>query len=72
MGFEGVDGTFSDVAAVDIGGRKLVCGLTDFSDVVTVILAGFVVKDLVVNNVSARLEVGHDAVVCRDTVAILA
>ena len=72
VGFEGGDGTFEDVAVVDIGEHELVCGLPDVSDVVTVILAGFVVKDLVVNDVDVRLEAGHDAGVCRDTVEILA
>ena len=43
MGFQGVDGKFGYVAAVDIRGNKLVCDLPDVSDVATVILAGFVV-----------------------------
>ena len=72
VGFEGADGTFSDVAAVDIGGNELVRGLPDVSDVATVLLAGFVVEDLVVNDVTARLEAGHDAGLGRDTVAVLA
>ena len=72
MGFKDADGMFDDVAVVDIGGHELVCGLPDVSDVATVLLAGFVVEDLVVNNVAALLEAGHDADVCRDTVAILA
>ena len=50
----------------------MVCRLQDVSDVAKVLLAGFVVKDLVVNNVAALLEAGHDVSVCRDTVAILA
>ena len=61
MGFKGADGTFGDVAAVDIGGNELVCGLPDVSDVATVLLAGFVVEDLVVNDVAALPEAGHDA-----------
>ena len=72
MVFEGADGTLGDVAAVDIGENELVRGLLDVSDVATVLLAGFVVEDLVVNNVAARLEGGHDAGVGRDTVAVLA
>ena len=47
----------------------MVCGLPDVRDVATVLLSGFVVEDLVVNNVAALLEAGHDAGVCRDTVA---
>ena len=57
---------------MEIGGNELVCGLPDVSDVATVLLAGFVVEDLVVNDVAALLEAGHDARVCGDTVAILA
>ena len=62
MGFKGADGTFSDVVAVDIRGHKMVFGLPDVSDVTTVLLAGFVVEDLVVKDVAALLEAGHDAV----------
>ena len=72
MRYEGVDGMFGDVAAVDIRGHLLVCGLPDVSDVATVLLSGFVVNELVVNGMAARLEAGHDAGVCGDTVAILA
>ena len=50
----------------------MVHGLPNVSDVVTVLLAGFVVEDLVVNGVAPRLEAGHDAGVGRDTVAVLA
>ena len=72
MGFKGADGMFGDVAAVDIGGHDLVGGLPDVSDVATVLLDGFVVEDLVFDNMAALLEAGHDAGVCEDTVAILA
>ena len=71
VGIKGADVTFGGVAAVDIGGDKLVCGLPDVSDVATVLLSGFVFEDLVVNDVAALLEAGHDAGVCGDTVAIL-
>ena len=64
MGFEYADSTFGDVEAVDIRGHELVCSLPDVSDVATVLLYGFVVEDLVVNDVAARLEAGHDAGVC--------
>ena len=72
MGFKGADGTFDDVAAVDIRGHELVCGLPDVSDVATILLAGFVVEELLVNGVATLLEAGHDAGVCGDTVAIVA
>ena len=51
---------------------ELVRGLPDFSGVAMVLLAGFVVEDLVVNDVAARLDAGHDEGVGRDTVAVLA
>ena len=71
MGFKGADGMFGNVTAVEIRGHELVCGLSDVSDVATVLLDGFFVEDLVVNDVATRLEVGHDVGVCRDMVAIL-
>ena len=71
MGFKGADGTFGDAGAVNIVGHELVCGLPDVSDVATVLLADFVVSELVVNDVAALLGAGHDAGVCVDTVAIL-
>ena len=55
-----------------IGGHELVYGLLDVSGVAAVLLAGFVVEDLVVNDVAVLLEAVHDAGVCGDTVAILA
>ena len=63
---------FGNVAVVDIGGYELVCGLPDVSDVATLLLAGFVGEDLVVNDMAALLEAGHDAGVCGDTMEILA
>ena len=55
-----------------LGGHKLVCGLPDVIDVAVVLLAGFVVEYLVVNDVAALLEAGDDAGVCGYTVTILA
>ena len=71
MVFEVADGTFGNVAAVYIGGHELVCGLPDVSDVATVLLACFIFEDLIVYDVAAHLEAGHDAGLCGDTVAIL-
>ena len=70
MSFEGVDGTFGYVATMDVGGYQLVCGCPDVGDVLAVFLAGFVVEDLVVDDVTAILEAGHDASVGRYAVAV--
>ena len=70
VGLEGADGTFGDVATMDIRGHKLVCGFPDVSDVLGIFLARFVVKDLVVYNVAASIEAGHDAGVGWDAVAV--
>ena len=48
----------------------MVCGFLDVSDVLAVFLARFVVADLVVYDVAASLEVGHDTGVGRDAVAV--
>ena len=61
---------FGDVAAMDIGGHKLVCCFPDISDVLAVFLAPFVVEDLVVYNVAASLEAGNDVGVGWDAVAV--
>ena len=65
MSFEGADGTFGYVATMDIGGYQLVCGCPYVCDVSALILAGFVVEDLVVDDVTAILEAGHYAGVGR-------
>ena len=65
MSFEGADGTFGNVATMDIGGYQLVCGCPDVGDVSAVFLSGFVVEDLVVDDVTVSLEAGHDACVGR-------
>ena len=65
-----MDDTFGDVAAMGIGGHKLACGFPDFSDVSAVLLARFVVKDLVVYNVAESLQSGHDAGIGWDAVVV--
>ena len=70
MSFEGVDGTFGYVEPMDVGGYQLLCSRPDVGDVVAVFLDGFVVEDLMVNDVAARLEAGHDAVVGSYVVAV--
>ena len=57
MIFEGADGTFGYFATIYVGGYQLVCGCPDVGDVLAVFLTGFVVEDLVVDDVTASLEV---------------
>ena len=71
MSFEGADGTFGYVAMIYVRGYQLVCGFPDVGDVLAILLAGFVVEELVVDDVTASLEAGHDASVGRYTVAVL-
>ena len=49
----------------------MVGGFPDFSDVSEVFLARFLVEDLVVDDVAASLEAGHDAGVGCDTMTVL-
>ena len=48
----------------------MVCRCPDVGDVLAVFLAGFVVEDLVVDDVTASLEAGHDASVGRYAVTV--
>ena len=48
----------------------MVSGCPDVGDVLAVFLSRFVIKDLVVDDVAASLEAGHDAGVGRDAVAV--
>ena len=70
MSLEGADGTFGYVATMDVGGYQFVCGCPDVGDVSAVLLACFVIEDLVVYDMTASLEAGHDAGVGRDAVAV--
>ena len=70
MIFEGADSTFGYIETMDVGGYQLVCGCPDVGDVSAVFLACFVIEDLVVDDVTASLEAGHDAGVGRDAVAV--
>ena len=70
MSFEGADGTFGYVALMDVGGYQLVCTRPDVGDVSAVLIAGFVVEDLVVDDVAASLEASHDASVGRYAVEV--
>ena len=53
-----------------LGGHYLVSGCPDVGDVSAVFLACFVIEDMVVNDMTASLEAGHDAGVGRDAVAV--
>ena len=55
VSFEGVDGTFGYVAPMDVKGYQLVSSRLDVGDVAAVFLAGFVVEDLMIDDVAARL-----------------
>ena len=70
MRFEGADGTFGYVAPIDVRGYQLLCGRLDVGDVPAVFLSGFVVEDLVVDDVTTILEAGHDASVGRYAVTV--
>ena len=70
MGLECADGKFGDVAAMDMGGHKLVCGFPDVSDVSAIFLACFVVEDLVVYDVATSLDAVHNVGVGWDAVAV--
>ena len=48
----------------------MVSGCLDVGDVSPVFLACFVIEDLVVDDVTASIEAGHDAGVGRDAVAV--
>ena len=48
----------------------MVSGCPDVGDVLAVFLARFVIEELVVDDVAASLEAGHDAGVGRDAVAV--
>ena len=70
MSFEGADGTFGYVAPMDVGGYQLVCISPDVGDVSAVFLSGFIVEDLVVDDVTTSLEAGHNVSVVRYAVAV--
>ena len=48
----------------------MVCGLPDVGDVAAVFLAGFVIEDLVLDDVAFSLEAGHNAGVSGNAVSI--
>ena len=70
VGFEGADGTFSDVAAVEIRRDELEDAVPVFNYGAAVFGTSFVVEDLKIHNVSFGLETIHDGIVGCKTMAI--
>ena len=71
VSFEGADGLFSNVAAVEIRGDELEGAVPIFNNGATVFGTGFVIEDLEVNAVSFGLEASPDGVVGSERVAIV-
>ena len=71
MGFEGADDAFGSITTMDVWGHELVCVLPVFGDDTVVLGTGFVIKDLVFNNVDALLELDHDASVGDNAVVVV-
>ena len=72
MRFESSDGSLGNVALMDVWGQKLERSSPHVLDGQFVGLDGFVVQDLQVYGVAAIFEMRHDAVVCRNAMAVLA
>ena len=71
MCFEGADGSFSNVAVVDIQRDELEGAVPVFNYGAAVFRNGFVIDDLEVNAVAFGLEASHDVVVGGETVVIV-
>ena len=72
VGFEGADGAFRYVAAMDVRRDNMEIAVPIFNDGATIINAGLVVKDLEINAVAFGLEAIHDAVVGINMMAVVA
>ena len=72
MDLQGTDDAFGGVAAMDIQEHELESSSPVLCDDAAVFLSGLVVDDLVVIGVTALLEFGHDTVVRRNAVAVMA
>ena len=66
-----MDGSFRNIAAVDIRRDNLEGAVPVFNDGVAVFGTGFVIEDLEVHAVSIGFEASHDGVVGGKTVAIV-
>ena len=72
MCLEGLDGAFSCIGAVDIGMYELEGGVPVLINGEAVGFSGFIVKDLVLDNMAFVTEVGHDAGMGGDELVVLA
>ena len=71
VGFEGLDGTFGGIAAMDVRRYWLVGAVPFLGDDAAVFCTGLVVEDLVFDDLASLLEIGHDASVGWYAVAIM-
>ena len=71
VGFEGLDGTFGGIAAMDVRRYWLVGAVPFLGDDAAVFCTGLVVEDLVFDDLASLLEIGHDASVGWYAVAIV-
>ena len=72
VGFEGLDGMFGKVAAMNVWRYELIGSFPILGDGVDVLRAGFVVEHLVIYSVAACLKSGHKARVGWDVVSVVA
>ena len=71
MRFESVDGSLGDVASINVRGHKLERASPLVLGGLFVGLASLIVQYLQVDGVAALFETRHDAVVCRNAMAVL-
>ena len=71
VGFEGMDGALGGVVTMHIKGHELLDASPVFGDDTAVLRAGLVVEDLVINDVAALLDPGHDAGVGSNAMAVV-
>ena len=72
MSFESADGSLVEVAVMNVWGHKLERASPHVLNGLPLGLDRLVVKDLQVDGVAVRFEASHDAVVCRNAMAVLA
>jgi hypothetical protein len=72
VSFEGLDGTFCKVATVNVRRYELIGGFPIFCDDSNAFGTGFIVEDLVINNVAACFQSRHETVVGWNAVTVIA
>ena len=72
VSFKSADGTFSDIAEMDIWRDKLEISVPLINDGAAILGASFIVKDLEINAVAIGFEAQHDAVVGRNVMPVVA